>query len=257
MPFLKSIFERRTIMNKEDKKIDSIKPWEAKEKAEKADPDLKYDSPNDSHTAIIKRLRHFGKYRGNMYSKVERKELIKMIQEKNYIALFMKYFEAQIWLTFYGERLSMDDGWEVGNVQGEIMCSVPIDFRQELFDRLKESVEEGTKWWFKGYLKLREERKTKEKIMDILKDEDKTWGGIPIGCLTSKVYHPDLRGATMWMGDEYPITRSQINTVRRTVGELEQRGLVKTMLKPVGTRAGYRHMKVVGIPSEEKIKAVL
>lgn len=152
-------------MSKEDKKIDSIKPYEEREKAEKADPDLKYDSPNDSHTAIIKRLRHFGKYRGNMYSKVERRKLIKMIQEKDYTALFIEYFKIEIVKIFYAERLfwsCMDDAWEAGNVQGEIMCSIPIGVRKQLFDRLKEVVDKDVKWWLKGYLEFREERKTKE-----------------------------------------------------------------------------------------------
>ena len=152
-------------MSKEDKKIDSIKLGEEKEKAEKANPDLKYDSFNDSHTAIIKRLRHFGKYRSHMYSKAERRKLIKMIQEKNYIALFIEYFKTQIEMIFYGERLfdsSFDAVWEIGHVQAEIMSSIPIEFREEFFDRLKESVDEKIKWWLEGYLKLRKERKTKE-----------------------------------------------------------------------------------------------
>lgn len=149
-------------MSKEDKKIDSTKLYEEKEKAEKADPDLKYDSSNYSHTAIIKRLRHFGKYHSHAYSKAEREKIVKMIQEKNCIALFIEYFETQIWLVFYREHLSMDDEWEIGHVQGEIMCSIPTDFREVLFNRLREDVDETIKWWLEGYLKLREERKTKE-----------------------------------------------------------------------------------------------
>lgn len=148
-------------MSKEDKKIDYTK-LNKREKAERADPDLKYDSPNESHTAIIKRLRHFGKYRNLVYSKAERRKLIKMIQEKDYIALFREYFETQIWLIFYGERLfdlCFDAVWEIGHVQAEIMRSIPIGFRKELFDRLKESVDESIKWWLEGYLKLREDRK--------------------------------------------------------------------------------------------------
>lgn len=149
----------------EDEKIDSTKLYEEKEKAEESDPDLKYDSPNDSHTAIIKRLRHFGKYRSHMCSKAERRKLIKMIQEKDYTALFTKYFETQIGMIFYGERLfelCFDAVWEIDHVQAEIMSSIPIEFREEFFDRLKESVDKSRKWWSKGYLKLREERKKKE-----------------------------------------------------------------------------------------------
>jgi len=153
-------------MSKEDKKIDSLEPWEEKEKAEKADPDLKFDSLNDSHTAIIKRLRHFGKYGSHMYSKVERRKLIKMIQEKDYTALFTEYFETQIWMIFHGGRLfyhCLDDYNEIANIQAEIMCSIPIGVRKELFDRMKEAVDEKIEWWLKGYLKWREERKAKAK----------------------------------------------------------------------------------------------
>jgi len=152
-------------MSKEDKEIDRIKLREEKEKAEKAGPDLKYDSPNDSHTAIIKRLRHFGKYCGHMYSKEEREKIIKMIQEKDYTALFIEYFKAQIFLIFYGERISRhcsDVVHEINNVQAEIMCSIPIEFRKELFDRLKEDVDKSIKWWPKGRLK----RMKRVKIID-------------------------------------------------------------------------------------------
>ena len=137
--------------------IDYTKIYEEKEKAEKTDPDLKYDSPNDSHTAIIKRLRHFGEYcSGLEYSKVQRMALIKMIQEKDYTALFIEYFKAQIEMIFYGERISRhcsDVVHEINNVQAEIMCSIPIEFRKELFDRLKEDVDKSIKWWLKGRLK--------------------------------------------------------------------------------------------------------
>jgi hypothetical protein len=88
-----------------------------------------------------------------------------MIQKKDYTALFIEYFEAEIRMIFYGERrfeLCMDDAWEIENVQAEIMCSIPIEFRKEFWGKLKEGVDEGIKWWFKGYLKWKEERKTKE-----------------------------------------------------------------------------------------------
>lgn len=93
--------------------------------------------------------------------------------------------------------------------------------------------------------------KTQKKIMDILEDEVKTWGWMGIENLTSKVYYSDLRGATMWMGDEYPITRSQINTVRRAVKTLGKRGLVNTMITPVESLKGVRYWKVVGIISDK------
>lgn len=93
--------------------------------------------------------------------------------------------------------------------------------------------------------------KTQKKIMDILEGEVRTWGWMPIDDLTAKVYHPDLREATMWMGDEYPITKSQINTVRRAVTALGKRGLVKTMITPVESRKGIRYWKVVGILSDK------
>ena len=154
-------------MNKEDKKIDSIKLWEEQEKAEKADPDLKYDSLNDRHTAIIKRLRHFGKYHSHEYSKAERRKLIKMIQEKDYTALFTKYFETQIGMIFYGERLfdlCFDAVHEIVHVQTEIMCSIPIEFRKELFDRLKENVDKNIKWWLKGSLKMWEGIRVRDRV---------------------------------------------------------------------------------------------
>ena len=93
--------------------------------------------------------------------------------------------------------------------------------------------------------------KTQSKIMDILEEETKTWGDMGIEHLTAKVYYPDLHGDTMWMEDDCPITKSQINTVRRAVKALEKRGLVKTMIKPIATLAGYRQMKVVGILSDK------
>jgi hypothetical protein len=93
--------------------------------------------------------------------------------------------------------------------------------------------------------------KTQSKIMKILEEESKTWGGIPIDCLTAKVYYPDLRGATMWDGNEYITTKSQINTIHIAVKALEKRCLVETRHKPVGTRAGLRHMKLVSIPSDK------
>ena len=135
---------------------------EVQEEAEKKDPDLKYDSPNDSHTAIIKRLRHFGQFCGDMYSNEERMTLIKMIQEKDYTALFIVYFKAQIEMIFYGERLPYYPGGdtaEIANVQAEIISSIPLEFRKELFDRLKEGVDKSIKWWLKGRLKRRRELK--------------------------------------------------------------------------------------------------
>ena len=96
--------------------------------------------------------------------------------------------------------------------------------------------------------------KTQRKIMQILEKEGKEWGTkgmMGIENLTSKVYYPDLRGATLWMGDDYPITKSQINTVRRAVRALEKRGLVKTRITPVESKKGIRHWKVVGILSDK------
>lgn len=93
--------------------------------------------------------------------------------------------------------------------------------------------------------------KTQSKIMDILAEEEKTWGWMPIGDLTSKVYHPDLRGATMWDGSEYPITKSQIKSVRRAVKALGKRGLVKEIITPVESRKGIRYWKVIGILSDK------
>lgn len=90
--------------------------------------------------------------------------------------------------------------------------------------------------------------KTQSKIMDILVEyEARTLEWTPIDELTAKVYHPDLHRATEWIMEDYPITRSQINTVHRAVKSLEKGGLVKTMIRPVGTRAGWRHMKAIGI----------
>ncbi|GAH66620.1 unnamed protein product, partial [marine sediment metagenome] len=131
----------------------------------KTDPDLKSDSPNDSQTAIIKRLRHFGQFCGDVYSKERRMTLVKMIQEKDYTALFTEYFKTQIEMIFYGERLSghpWGDAHEIANVQDEIMCSIPIEFRKELFNRLKEDVDKKIKWWLKGRLK----RMKRVKIID-------------------------------------------------------------------------------------------
>ena len=93
--------------------------------------------------------------------------------------------------------------------------------------------------------------KTQRKIMDILEEEGKTWGMMGIEHLTAKVYYPDLRGATIWMGDEYPITKSQINTVRRAVQALGKRGLVKTRIKAVKSPKGIRYWKLVGILSDK------
>jgi len=155
--------------------IDYTKIYEVKEEAEKTDPDLKYDSPNESQIAIIKRLRHFGEYFGDEHSKVYRRELIKMIQEKDYTALFTEYFKIQIEMIFYGERLS-DHPWgdvrEIANVQAEIMCSIPKEFRKELFDRLKEDVEKSIRWWLKGRLKMKNKVK-KLKLEKEAEDEDK------------------------------------------------------------------------------------
>ncbi len=89
--------------------------------------------------------------------------------------------------------------------------------------------------------------KTQRKIMDILEYEARKWEWTPIDELTSKIYHPDLREATGWTMEDYPITRSQINTVHRAVKSLEKRGLVKTIIRPIGTRAGWRNMKAIGI----------
>jgi hypothetical protein len=93
--------------------------------------------------------------------------------------------------------------------------------------------------------------KTQSKIMDILENKAKTWGWIPIYNLTAKVYWSELCGDIMWDGNEYPITKSQLNSVRRAVKALEKRGLVKTMIIPVGTPKGIRYMKVVGILSDK------
>ena len=94
--------------------------------------------------------------------------------------------------------------------------------------------------------------KTQSKIMDILEDELETWGMIGIYDLASKVYYPDLRGATEWMYDKYPVTKSQINTVRRAVKALKKRSLVKRILvTPVKSSKGIRYRKVVGIVSDK------
>ncbi len=92
--------------------------------------------------------------------------------------------------------------------------------------------------------------KTQSRIMQILEEEGKAWGTkgmMGIENLTSKVYYPDLRGATMWMGDEYPITKSQYNNVHRAVRALEKRGLVKTNIVPLESLKGIRYRKTVGI----------
>jgi len=99
--------------------------------------------------------------------------------------------------------------------------------------------------------------KTQSKIMDVLEEEGKIWGGMPIQFLTAKVYHSDLRGATMWMGDEYPIAKSQLNSVRRAVKSLEKRGLVKTDISSIESSKGRRRCKVVGIISERYFEEVL
>ena len=101
------------------------------------------------------------------------------------------------------------------------------------------------RWFYPGI------GKTQRKIMDILEDEVRTWGWMGIDNLTSKVYHSDLRGATMWDGNEYPITKSQINSVRRAVKALGKRGLVKTMITPVESPKGIRYWRVVGILSDK------
>lgn len=93
--------------------------------------------------------------------------------------------------------------------------------------------------------------KTQSKILDILEDEVRTWGWMGIENLTSKVYYPDLRGATLWDADEYPTTKSQINSVRRAVKALGKRGLVNTMITPVESPKGIRYWRVVGILSDK------
>lgn len=98
--------------------------------------------------------------------------------------------------------------------------------------------------------------KTQRKIMDILEERiEKKRQWIGIENLTSKVYYPDLRGATLWMGDEYPITKSQINTVRRAVRALEKRGLVKTEKPSIPSSRGWRPCKVVGLPKKQEARA--
>ena len=155
--------------------IDHTRIHEVQEEAEKKDPDLKFYSPNDSQTAIIKRLRHFGQFCGDMYSNEERMTLIKMIQEKDYTALFIEYFKAQIEMIFYGERIywnSWETAHEITHVQAEIMCSIPIELRKELFNRLKEDVDKSIKWWLKGYLKMKDKAK-QLKLEKEAEDEDK------------------------------------------------------------------------------------
>jgi hypothetical protein len=97
-----------------------------------------------------------------------------MIQEKDYTALFTEYFKTQIEMIFYGERIYWNN-WgtahEIANVQAEIMCSIPIEFRKELFNRLKEDVDKKIKWWLKGYLKMKDEVK-QLKLEKEAEDED-------------------------------------------------------------------------------------
>lgn len=101
--------------------------------------------------------------------------------------------------------------------------------------------------------------KIQSRIMRIMEEEVKTWGMemegptwelMDIEDLTSKVYYSDLRGVTTWMGDEYPITKSQINTVRRAVGRLEKRGLVTTAITFVESPKGNSKL-LVGILSDK------
>ena len=74
--------------------------------------------------------------------------------------------------------------------------------------------------------------KTQRKILGILKEESKRWEFIPMDELTAKVYHPDLRRVNTWTMEDYPITRSQTETVRKAVKALKKRGLVKKEVWP-------------------------
>ena len=96
--------------------------------------------------------------------------------------------------------------------------------------------------------------KTQSKIMDILEEELKTWGRMGIDDLTAKVYHPDLRGVTLWMGDEFSVTSSQISTVRRAVKALKKRGLVKHIMLSGGK--GIRGLKLSDVLSDKFFREI-
>lgn len=89
--------------------------------------------------------------------------------------------------------------------------------------------------------------KTQQKIMDILEEERTGWAIMDNDSLTSKVYYPDLRGVKLWKGKDYPVTRSQLNTVRKSVKALERRGLVKTEVIFFMSNNGARYGKGVSI----------
>lgn len=94
-------------------------------------------------------------------------------------------------------------------------------------------------------------------IMRVAEEEiEKTWPWMGIESLTSKVYYPALRGVTMWMGDEYPITRSQRNSVRRAVKSLARRGLVNARLSPITSRKGTLRWELLGIVSKGYVEEI-
>ena len=66
--------------------------------------------------------------------------------------------------------------------------------------------------------------KTQRKIMDIL--EKLKGDNITLKPLVYQVYHPELDLSEMKSSGEYPVTRSQLNSVRRAVKILKKRGLV-------------------------------
>ena len=99
--------------------------------------------------------------------------------------------------------------------------------------------------------------KIQQKIMDILEEEGTEWAIMDNDSLTSKVYYPDLHGIKLWSGKDYPVTRSQLNTVRKSVKALERRGLVKTEVIFFMSNNGARYGKGVSLAEKQKVKALV
>ncbi len=96
--------------------------------------------------------------------------------------------------------------------------------------------------------------KTQSKILDILEDELETWGRMGIDDLTAKVYHPELRGVTLWKGDEFSVTSSQISTVRRAIKALKKRCLIKHIMLSGGK--GIRGLKLSDVLSDKYFREI-
>lgn len=84
--------------------------------------------------------------------------------------------------------------------------------------------------------------KTQRKIMDIL--EKLNGDNITMKPLAYRVYHPELDFSEMSIHFKYPVTRSQLNSVRRAVKILKKRDLAWSEIL---RQRGYYPLTFVGL----------